>query len=190
MAGSRAVGDETPRPNLEIEQGLVQEIIARAVARMELPDSSILWLHELPNSSTWSWLIEQGLARHCAARRLQKGTAEQGDFPQLSYAPLTLSVQYTADRDQQGRAITRTITCAIHLRYETLSGMLQFAEDFKAEYSDSIDRASISRIENKAYAFTTGPHLPATLFHKVIEPILITLITGGIIYVFYSFRSH
>jgi len=174
-----------------MQQKLVRDVVARAAARMALQDSSTLWLRELQNKSAWTWLIEQTLAQQFATRLLQKEGNGISRFPRLSYAPITLRIEYeTAAKSDIGGDLTRRAFCTILLQYENDLGALVFAEEFNAESSDLIRKKDVDRVENRAYDFTIGPSSPSSTLKKLIEPSLITLITGGIIYVFYSFRSH
>jgi len=174
-----------------MQQKLVQDVIARAAARMALQDSAHLWLRELQNKSAWNWLIEQTMAQQFATRLLQKESDGNSRFPRLSYAPIALRIDYeTAGKGDAGGDLTRRIFCTIMLQYENDQGAIVFAEEFNAESRDFIRKKDLNRVENRAYDFTIGPPLPSSTLKKMIEPSLITLITGGIIYVFYSFRSH
>jgi len=54
---------------------------------------------------------------------------------------------------------------------------------------DTISEKDIMHIENPMYPFTIGEKPKSKSFRTFLEPLLITIVTGGIIYSFYTFRS-
>jgi hypothetical protein len=143
----------------------------------------------------YNWLIEEQINR--AADRYKfagiysRSNPAQGDsgkYIQLSYRPIDLKIEYEKSKDSPG-VLSRNIHCELYLQLVNENGQVLFSNSNIKNYADTIDPKQMDSIENANFVFTHGQKSGKSAFGKFLEPAMITVLTGGIVYSFYSFRS-
>ncbi|MBN2357253.1 hypothetical protein JXO59_14145 [candidate division KSB1 bacterium] len=176
-------------------------MISTALRRMiepvieDLPgwDSTAVGIVAATNTGDWGWLVEQEmisfLRQKGAMVYLHPAPPDSATgFRQIYYAPVHVSIEYKASGSVKGR-MERLVQVALLLRILDDDDRVLFSQTVSHDVQDSIRRKDIHRIENPAYSFTKGEIKSAGLLNRLLEPLLVTIVTGGIIYLFYSFRT-
>lgn len=69
------------------------------------------------------------------------------------------------------------------------NGSVVFTADKNLQYADEVNRSDISRIENPLYSFSVGTKLESKTIKRLVEPLIITTSTIGMVYLFFTLRS-
>jgi hypothetical protein len=56
-------------------------------------------------------------------------------------------------------------------------------------YSDTLSRSELNKVEDDFYEFSEGEKTGSRFSQKIIEPVLVTVATIGVVYLFFSLRS-
>lgn len=158
----------------------------------EIPDSSILVIQE-SESSAANWLIENEIFKWAKgagfANCVMQGSAGDDEGVSgflLQYKNLRSLVEYSDDPGS-GK-IGRTVNAELYLKLLSPSRRVLFSGIQKKTLCDEIRKKDVQRVENEKYPFTMGIRNRAFL-SKILEPTIVSIVTGGIIYLFYSYRS-
>ncbi|MDZ7262519.1 MAG: hypothetical protein ONB05_10495 [candidate division KSB1 bacterium] len=73
--------------------------------------------------------------------------------------------------------------------YNERTGEVRWAGDLREEKTDEVPGRLINELENPAFPFTCSRIPAETGWGRILEPVLILGVTGGVIYLFYSFKS-
>ncbi len=185
-------GAQTPPANLERMSQSLRTVAAEAAAHITLADSAVLHYAAPRESAAWEWLFEKALYEELGVQRgmrLRRVEAAAPEWPLIFYAPLALSVRYSQQGAGKGHTLRRT-TGRLYVKYQNSAGELLFAGELEHTLIDTIRSDRIAALENQAYPFTAGERKPPSRLKGLLEPFVITAVTGGIIYLFYSFRSN
>jgi hypothetical protein len=68
-------------------------------------------------------------------------------------------------------------------------GIVLFSRSKEFTEIDEIKASSINDIENSFFLFTYGTKMESKFIKRLVEPILVTAATVGVVYLFYSLRS-
>jgi hypothetical protein len=179
-----------PLTNLRLQERVLQQIVQEVEGHLALTDSSRLHYSSPPEKAAWEWLFEKalydilGTGHDLRLRRVEPTALE---MPVLFYAPLELTIRYESAAD--GRTI-RHASGRLFVKYHNTRGDLLFAREMTGSSVDTVARNKLAALEDPGYPFTVGRTNPRGGVKRFLEPVVLTLITGGIIYLFYSFRSN
>lgn len=175
--------------NMLIEQGLAQAFQKSGI-------DSIDQLNVLvPEPRTGNeWLIEQKLAGFLGSNQKLRFLTPDRYMPEsvasgwiLEFKVIDINVSYQPD--SKG-IFARHIQVAWFIKLQTASGVVLFLDNITKSYQDQIARNAVAVIENRNLAITQG-HLPDSgTYTKYIEPIVVSIVSGLIIYLFFIMRSN
>jgi len=100
-----------------------------------------------------------------------------------------LKVNYQASDSLPADSIARTATVAFYLKAIAPDHRILVAKRFCKSRGDKIGAGEIEKVESAAFPFTRSQRKARSFFSAIVEPIIITIASGGVIYIFYSFRS-
>lgn len=183
---------QTAPANLELLNRTLHALAVETARHIDLPDSAGLHYAAARESAAWDWLFERALYDELSVKRglrLHRVEAAVSEWPLLFYAPLELRIRYDHHRAGSGRSVRRA-TARLYVKYQDPTGELIFSSEVERTLVDTIRSDQIAALEDHAYPFTAGERTPPSRLKRILEPLLLTAITGGIIYLFYSFRSN
>ncbi|OPZ81199.1 MAG: hypothetical protein BWY77_00750 [bacterium ADurb.Bin431] len=182
---------QEPPTNLELFRRTMEQQLAGVEPQLALADSSLLCYGSSVPQAGWDWLFESVVFEKLGGKRalrLRRVDAAAVERPLLHYVPMDLNVRYEEARS--GRRILRTVSSRLHLKYLDERGELIFSRELIGSVSDTLARGQIAAVEDPALPFTIGKRPQPSRLKRMAEPVVMALITGGIIYLFYSFRSN
>lgn len=183
---------QEPPANLELLRRTLEQQLAEVEPHLALADSSLLCYASPKEQVDWDWLFERVLFEQLGERRaLRLRRVDPGEMerPLLAYVPVEMDILYEA-AGSSGRRIIRTVKSRLHLKYLNSSGELLFSRELAGSACDTLARDQIAALEDPAIPFTIGKRPQPSRLRRMAEPAILALITGGIIYLFYSFRSN
>lgn len=158
----------------------------------KIPDSSRLIIQE-SESSAANWLIENEIFKWAKSAGfvncVVQGNAREDEGVSgflLQYKNLKSLVEYS-EASVSGK-ISRCVHAELYLKLLSPSRQILFSGIQKKTLCDEIRPKDVQRVENEKYPFTMGKRNRSFLA-KILEPTIVSLVTGGIIYLFYSYRS-
>lgn len=190
--GSAWAGTGRPPGNLAVIETLLRGILGEAKPHLALQDSTTLQLTSPAERAAWEWLVEKTVYEVLARPHhltVQQHVPAGTGTARLTWAPLDLSIQYSGTR-ARGKNLVRSVTCRLWLQYTDSHGTVVWADEMTRTNSDTLDVKSSELLEDPVYPFTRGAGRPRSGLQKFWEPFFVTAITGGIIYLFYAFRSN
>ena len=175
--------------NLEVLEQQYENMFKDAFSRIALTDTN--GVIEKPNAGLdYSWLIEKYALLALTQAGIQNvylgnapGKVEQ--VLQLKYTPVSQLITY---QKAQAKSVERTCEIELHLELVDSQQKVLFSESLKESYQDTLKKRDIKSVENVELAYTHGRQ-QGSLLSKIYEPILISVITGMVIFLFYSYRS-
>lgn len=185
-------GTDRPPGNLSVIETLLRGILDEVEPHLALQDSMTLQLTTPAESAAWDWLVEKAVLEklvHPHHLTLQRHAPAGMSSARLTYAPLELSITYGGVQ-AKGKKMARSITCRLWLHYLDRAGRVVWADELVRTSSDTLDLDSAELLEDPNYPFTRGTGRSRSGLQKLWEPFFVTAITGGIIYLFYAFRSN
>lgn len=87
------------------------------------------------------------------------------------------------------KGIRRQVNAQSRLVLLNAQGRVLISETIGGEYSDVIPGSHKEKVENPQYPFTKGTKKASPFINRWLEPVLITVATSTVIYLFYSLRS-
>ena len=186
---------QEPETNLKLVKDVFYQIIDESLAGFNPVDSSAL-IYKPTKSLEYNWLIEhqiieiaqqKGFITFYQYRKpLSDNTASVYD---LTYEPVLLHVEYRPNKSLTSSNVERLITCELGIKCVDENSQVVASGIIEKSFSDIISSKDIKLVENSNYFFTIGEKNSKGMFGSLFEPIIISAITGGIIYSFYSYRS-
>jgi hypothetical protein len=195
VCSQRAVSESQVRTNLQVIRALFSEILLATLAEID-GDSTRLYFEPAKTDAGYNWVIEDeikklpSLGRFAAVYRFSmEQDRNSTSWFLLQYNPIDLAVRYQRDEPESNGQITRLVSCALSLTVFDDDGKVVISKTVDDSLSDKIRMDQMETVENEHFAFTMGPRLRKKSLKRFIEPVLVSVITGGIVYSFYTFRS-
>lgn len=174
-----------PVTNLQLIETTFADYFEMVLQRVDLPDRVAVVSEdtELIQQLAERQLIET-LNRHGIERVFESRTLPD------SLASVTLNVLQQKIQYEKADNKTFKRKSTINLFIKIVSPYREILLSQTAQYAvqDTIKKSDIKRVENPRLDFTVGDR-PTSLWLKVVEPVAVSLVTGMIIYSFYTFRS-
>lgn len=180
---------EQPATNLDVLESVYASLFNNALGRVSFRDS-VAAVRAVGIESSYSWLLEaqllEALRTFGIRKTILRSKATEGDsLIDISYRPINKKIVYSKINSKK---IERTISAALHLRIQKSNGALLFSKILKETKVDTLPRSKIGLIENADMEFTHG-QMTKSFLSSMVQPVVVSLITGFIIYLFYSYRS-
>ncbi len=158
-----------------------------------LPETAAVCLRSAAVTTEWNWLLEQYLTDMLQKRGVviffnNQPSASSLPCYRLEYWPLDLRIGYKRSSVLK-KMLQRSLHIEFAVRILDAENRLLFSQILSRDSQDVIGRKDLAAVENSALPFTVGKMESRPLFERMIEPLVISCVTGGIIYLFYSMRT-
>ncbi len=190
-----AHGRERSESNLQVIEQLAAELVHTALKDLHNTDSTALILSSPALAKDGSWLIEKQVmlwARDNGFAKIFQADSVANPRVQglkIEYLPIESKVRYRAGDSLSADTITRSATVKFYMKAMTPDHRIVFAEEFSKNKIDTIRTSEVEQVENALFPFACTDKKKRGFFSAIVEPLIITIASGGVIYVFYSFRS-
>ena len=204
-AGGDGTVSEAPVPktNLTILSELASEAIDDAVGRMNIPAGAPVYLEQVETHSA-NWLVQSLLLSELTERghpvrsgkmptgAQQEDGEETEEAYRVSYRIVACEMTYPRVWREWlvgTRKVERRASVDIHFQLSDASQAVLWAGSARRERRDIVRGSRIPELVTPGQDFTTPP-LEAGGWDKVLEPVVVAGIVGGLIYLFYTSRSN
>jgi hypothetical protein len=137
-----------------------------------------------------AWLLEQALFSVISVKKRFRPQDTLMPHQRLVVRVADASVRYFACENDID-AVTREVSCVVHATLETHFGTIQELDSYTKTHRDTLQRRTITSIENKQYAFTqaTVPDAPPNFWKQVVEPAIVIAAAGIMVALFFFVRT-
>lgn len=186
LFGFQVYGQSDLSTNLDIYKSLYRDIIESFLDELPGSEQSIS-LVALDPSFKENWIIEQQWIK---ALQDQQYNVFSGDSVKdnnrslLYFRPVKQKVTYKND----GKYIRRNVFVDCYVKCTASKRRVLFSRSLHKSMSDKISRKDLSLIENPLIA-STHAEKPVSRWKQWIEPLIVSVVSGTIITLFYSYRS-
>ena len=182
---SKTDGYAETKTNLDILEQLYLSLFGESLPAFTEDDS--LCVIERPESAIdYVWLIEEQLyksLREAGVRKIYSNTTIDNAM-RVSYFPVSMTILYNEFKKKR---FERTIQIQIKWHITNSQDQILSSDMLEKTFQDTVV-TKIKDIENIHYPFTSGTRKKSVL-GALFEPAFVTLLTGLVIYLFYSYRS-
>jgi len=182
--------------NLNIFKNLYYKGFSKAFQKITVFDSLTLYFNHLTKNKNIDWLIEEQFIKSANNAgffnliQIDDSTFLKNEKSYITEFHSVLNkVNYYPMSILPENKHNRKVTIEFYLKILSSGNQVLLSNDIKETYSDTIFVNKIKYIENTNFPFTIG-NRSKSLVSKLLEPLLVSLITGTVIYIFYSFRSN
>ncbi len=142
----------------------------------------------LDTSSSLNWVFENAsyrFATELGFDRIYQGQSDRKNLWQLYYKPIECTILY----EKHSKSLRRTVHLRVYLKVVNPEQEIVYADAVSNDLIDHINKNDLKSIENEHLPFTIGTGIKKGGFVKLLQPIIISLLTAGIVYTFDSYRS-
>jgi len=174
--------------NLDLVTQTAQQAVRNALTDLQLPkqaDGAATDLIALTSTSSHAgnWLFEHLLMEDLLSRGLEV-EVDSDATTQMSWRVIDLGI--TGQSGLLGGTVTRR--CRVVLRLELRqAGELVWSGDGHAEQQDQIPKGQLDALQHSRFGFAKTD-LEQRTWGKFVEPVIVSTVLGGLIYLFFSNR--
>jgi TolB-like protein len=188
------IGAEPPT-NLELLHDVVKEAVTRAVGDMAVTNemTTVVLVPETPHSAEWlmTTVISEVLSSRGIRVVTDRVSTNHTLAPRFSYLIVDLSVTYPDQRRDHligAKRVTRV--ARVKLSFQLIDGETHRILWMREETASRIDRflkEDLLAVQSDLYSFAKADLYERSL-SRVFEPIIVSGVVGGLIYLFFSNR--
>ena len=185
-----------PKSNLAVLTELAGEVMVEAVGRMQLPEGSEIRITQGDQHEA-SWLIHSVLLEELTAEghvvRTGGAESDEGDRPRFEVWYRIVTCQTSIPRAWRdwvvgARKVERKTHCDVHFRLSDEGSAVIWAGNVERERREIISGDRLKELSTPGQPFAS-PEFQTEGWDKVLEPVVVAGIVGGLIYLFYTSRS-
>ncbi len=188
-----------PKSNLTVVTELASEVVAEAVGKMRIPEASELYIKQVDQHDA-SWLVQSVLLEELTKRgHIVKAGGMAGEpsdpegRPRYEVAYRIVSAETTYPRAWRewmvgAKKVERRVAVDIHFQLSDAASAIIWAGNVQRERREIVPGSRIAELSSPGQAFTSPEVIPGS-WDKVLEPVIVAAIVGGLIYLFYTSRS-
>lgn len=186
---------EEPAPtNLDLMTRLGNQVVAEIIGEIE-PEVRGVRLRIVPSANTEEYVVlEDVFTRLLEERGIDTvyREPEEGDsLYELDYRVPVFRLSYPKVYRSHligGKKVKREANLRVHAKLIADDGDVLWIGDSSAEFSDQFPHGDLSRIQEGSYEFV-NPEMPGSGWGKLVEPVLVSAIIVGMVYLFFSNQS-
>ncbi len=171
--------------NLQLLNNTYAELFDRLLDGVGYLDSSIVII---AGSDLQSQIAEKQLLTNLQKRGVELISEASAAPDSLAYIKIDLVNQSISYDKLENKQLQRTCRVELYVKIVSKHQKILLSKLAEQELQDTIQKSDIKRIENPELNFTVGKR-SRSLWSKLVEPVAVSLVSGTIIYLFYSFRS-
>ncbi|MBD3349353.1 MAG: PorV/PorQ family protein [Candidatus Eisenbacteria bacterium] len=188
--------EAVPKSNMTVLADLTREVVTEAVERMGLPEGSELRIVQGEQNDA-SWLVHSVILEELTSRGhvvMASGSDATGsERPRFEVWYKIITCQTTIPRSWREwvvgpRKVERKSRCDIHFRLSDENSAVVWAGNVERERREIIRGDRLSELATPGQPFVS-PEVAAEGWDKMLEPVVVAGIVGGLIYLFYTSRS-
>jgi hypothetical protein len=178
--------------NLELLQGMIPRPVLEAVDSLSLAPVQIVIKSE-SNSEINNWLVQQ-IRKELLAKNfslLDKSDTSGVDLT-IVIEDLQSVIKYRGihhDLLLRVSKYERSIETFLTFYIKNNKESILYTYSKRNEQKDVLSRSQLKAVESTFFPFSQGQKIESEIMNKLIEPVIITAATVGVVYLFFSLRS-
>lgn len=194
--GSSIPVSNLPKSNIAVLTEVLGEVMKEAVDRMRIPEASEVRITQ-DGQNDANWLVYSVLLEELTSRGhvvMAGGSAPGTDGRpryEIWYKIVTCQTSYPRSWREWmvgARRVERNTRCDIHFRLSSESSATVWAGNVDRGRREIIPGSRLQELATPGQQFVS-PEVGAVGWDKVLEPVVVAGIVGGLIYLFYTSRS-
>jgi hypothetical protein len=179
---------------------LTNEVFLRQTIKDVLEDclkdapigSQMVWIKEEGENQS-AWIVNEEIVSFLSKRGpigIGREEEKKNLFPILSYRIIKLNLEYPEIKRKKlfGKSwITRESQVAISFSFSDPDGRILWSKRGERKNSDLLRKEELLSLNNRQYPFLC-PEIPQGSWGKYVEPAVVTVVVGGLIYLFFANR--
>jgi hypothetical protein len=155
-------------------------------------DSQMVWIQEEGENQS-AWLVREEMVSFLSRRGpVGSGKKEllESSSLVLSYRIIKLNLEYPEIKRKKlfGKSwIKREAQVALSFNLSDPDGRILWSKRGERKNSDLLRKEDLFSLNNRQYPFLC-PEVPASTWGKYLEPAVVTVVVGGLIYLFFANR--
>jgi hypothetical protein len=196
LAGDNEILQENPPSNEEFLRKSVSSLLADTLNDFPEADSELIFL-QAEEANPANWLLEEELVSYLLSLNYQvvlhtkESKSGLPESKSLFYRIIEMSLDYPEIKRKSflgGRMLVRRSRLNLSFRLEDeATGQVLWTRRGQQERSDLINRSMAKSLNNRSYPFLSPP-LPDDTHSRFLEPALVAVVVGGLIYLFFANR--
>lgn len=189
-------GEEVPPTNEEFLRQSVRSLFERTFGDFPEAGSDLLLLRA-EREHPANWLLEDELVSYLLSMKYQvalhsgEGEGNLTESKSLFYRIIEMRLDYPKVK-RMGflgrRIVSRGAHLNLSLRLEdAATGKVLWTKREQQESSDLVKRSMVESLNNESYSFLS-PSLPDDAQSRFLEPALVAVVAGGLVYLFFASR--
>ncbi len=188
-----AAAGDAPQGNLAVLREIAADPLAQKVDSL-VPRAANLTIVLEEENPLGEWLKIQVAEAALSEGYTLFDAAGEPDEPgyQVIIAAAGADITYAvADRNLLFRVsrYRRTVRSTVLAQIITPDERIAYTGTLEKQFEDLIDSGDIGQVENTLYSFSVGTKTESRFIKRLVEPVLITATTVGVVYLFYTLRS-
>jgi hypothetical protein len=185
-----------PKTNLAVLTDLLREVMKEAVDRMDIREPSEFRISQ-DSQNDANWLVYSVLTEELTSRGhvvMAQGSSPGEDGRpryEIWYKIVSCETSYPHTWREWfvgARRVERKTRCNIHFRLSDDASAAIWAGDVERERREIIPGSRLQELGTPGQVFVS-PEIEAAGWDKILEPVVVAGIVGGLIYLFYTSRS-
>jgi hypothetical protein len=196
LADDNEILEENPPSNEEFLRKSISSLLADTLDDFPEADSELLLL-QAEEAQPANWLLEEELVSYLLSlnyRVVLHSNKTRSNLPEsktLFYRIIEMSLDYPEIKRKSflgGRMLIRRSRLNLSFQLEDeATGQVLWTRRGQQERSDLIKRSMVKSLNNRSYPFLSPP-LPDDTHSRFLEPALVAVVVGGLIYLFFANR--
>ncbi|HVP35610.1 MAG TPA: hypothetical protein VMT04_01310 [Terriglobales bacterium] len=155
-------------------------------------DSQMVWVQEEGENPS-AWIVREEMISFLSKRGPVGAVKKEGlddSSPVLSYRIIKLNLEYPEIKRKKlfGKSwIKRESQVALSFSLSDADGKILWSKRGERKNSDLLKKEEILSLNNRQYPFLC-PEVPQDTWGKYVEPAAVTVVVGGLIYLFFANR--
>ena len=187
--------EENPPSNEEFLRQSMRSLFERTFDGFPDANSNLL-LVQAEREHPGNWLLEDELVSYLlsmnyqVALRSSETGANSRESNSLFYRIIQMRLDYPKAKRKGflgARMVSRRSYLNLSFRLEEATGKVLWTKREQKESSDLVKRSTVESLNNESYSIL-NPSLPDDSQSRFLEPALVAVVVGGLIYLFFASR--
>lgn len=152
----------------------------------------MVWVKEEGENPS-AWIVREEIVSFLSKTGpvgVGKKEGQESSSPVLSYRIIKLNLEYPEIKRKKlfGKSwITRESQVAISFNLSDPDGKILWSKRGERKNSDLLRKEELLSLNNRQYPFLC-PEIPQSTWGRYVEPAVVTVVVGGLIYLFFANR--
>jgi hypothetical protein len=180
-----------PVTNENFLRSTIREVLQDCLTEAPI-DSQLVWI-KTEGENPSNWIVEEEIVSFLQKRGpvgIVKVDEREKSFLTLNFRVIKLSLEYPEIKREnlfRKSRVRREAQVALSFDLSDSGGRVLWSKRGEKESSDLLKKEEIFSLNNKQYSFLS-PEIPEGSWGKLVEPAMVTVVAGALIYLFFANR--